>query len=526
MADDPTIGALLQQAAKHLAQGDGRGAQAPLRKALALSPRQPDALFMMGAALAVWGDHEAALIQYDAALQAKPGHVQAMAQKARSLDALDRREDAVALAAAVGRLQADAWSLDTAGVVMTRAGRHAQAAELYGRAASAGGMAPGYYYNLGSALVFLGRFDEAREAFQQCLARDMNFGPAWGGLMKVTKQTREKNDILLVTTIARGKSKDAQATYTLGHALAKAYEDLGEPAKAMEWLETAKAGMRGRIDAAGDAAVFAAAERSVSVGGQGAAAGAPVFVVGLPRSGTTLTERILSSHSQMASAGELTDFANVLKAATGVGGKRMVSAELIDAAMTADLDAAGRAYLDRVAGATGIQGRFVDKLPDNVLLAPLILRALPQAKVICLWRNPADVVLGNYRQEFEPDAADIAYAFDLEEAARHVVRFEALLQRYRDMLPPERFMVLTYEALVGDFETQVRRMLDFCGLPFEEACIHFEENSAPVATASAVQVREPINARSIGRWRSYRPALDPALRILVDGGVMDPAELI
>ena len=171
--------------------------------------------------------------------------------------------------------------------------------------------------------------------------------------------------------------------------------------------------------------------------------------------------------------------------------------------------------------AMGIQGRFVDKLPDNVLLAPLILRALPQAKVICLRRHPADVVLGNYRQGFDPNAADVAYAFDLEETARHVVRFEALLKRYRAALPPERFMVLTYEDLVGDFEAQVRRMLDFCGLPFEDACIRFEDNAAPVATASAVQVREPINARSIGRWRRYRPALDPALRILVEGGAMD-----
>jgi hypothetical protein len=227
----------------------------------------------------------------------------------------------------------------------------------------------------------------------------------------------------------------------------------------------------------------------------------------------------------MASAGELNDLANVLAAATGIRGKRLVSGELIDAAMSADMDAAGRAYLDRVARAMGIGVRFVDKLPDNFLLAPLILRALPQAKVICLRRHPADAVLGNYRQEFDPGAAGISHVFDLEETARHVVRFEALLQRYRAVLPPGRFMVLNYEDLVGDFEAQVRRMLDFCGLAFEEACIRFEENAAPVATASAVQVREGINARALGRWRRYRPALDPALHILVGAGVMDASEL-
>lgn len=524
MTDGAAIGALLQQAAQYLAKGDGRGADAPLRAALAQAPGNADALFMLGAALAMRGDHAGALAQYDAALKVRPTHAQALAQKARSLDALDRREEAVAVAEAVGGVPADAWSLDTAGVVMTRAGLHAQAAELYGRAAK-GASVPGYHYNFGSALVFLGRFDEARAAFRQCLARDPDHGPAWAGLVQITRQTREQNEIPRLTRIAERSVRDAEAVYTLGHAIAKAHEDFGEPVEAMAWLARAKAGMRGRIDAAGDAAMFAAAERSAGAVGQGDADGAPVFVVGLPRSGTTLVERILSSHSQMTSAGELNDFANVLKAATGVRSNRQASGALIEAAAGIDLAAAGRAYLDRVRGAMGIQGRFVDKLPDNVLLAPLILRALPQARVICLRRHPADVVLGNYRQAFEPNSPDISYAFDLEETARHVVRFENLLRRYREALPPERFMVLDYEALVGDFEVQVRRMLDFCGLAFEEACIRFEDNAAPVATASAVQVREPINARSIGRWRRYRPALDPALRILVAGGAMDASEL-
>jgi len=518
------IGALLQQAGQLLARGDAAGAEKPLRQALALAPTQPDGLFMLGAALAMRGDHTGALAQFDAAIRARPGHVQALAQKARSLDALDQREDAVLVAEAVGKLQADPWSLDTAGVVLTRAGLHAKAADFYGRAAKAGG-APGYHFNLGSALVFLGQFDEARAAFRQCLARDPNHGPAWAGLVQVTRQTREQNEIPRLVEIARRSSGDARALYTLGHALAKAHEDLGEPAQAMDWLARAKAGMRSRTDAAADAAVFAAAERSMGVAARGQADAAPVFVVGLPRSGTTLTERILSSHSQMTSAGELNDFANVLKAATGVRNRRLIDADLIDAAMRVDLAATGKAYVERVTGAMGIRGRFVDKLPDNFLLAPLILKALPQAQVVCLRRHPADVVLGNYRQEFDPNAADIAYTFDLEETARHVVRFEALLQRYREALPSERFKVLGYEDLVGDFEAQVRGLLEFCDLPFEAACVRFEENTAPVATASAVQVREPINARALGRWRRYRPGLDAALRILVDAGVMAASEL-
>lgn len=525
MTGDAALGAQLQQAAQHLARNDGRAAEVVLAAVLARAPGHPDALFMLGAARVMRGDHVGAIAQFDLAIRARPGHVQAMAQKARSLDALGRREDAIGLAEAVGRLQADPWSLDTAGVVMTRAGRHAAAADLYGRAAKIG-QAPGYHYNHGSALVFLGRFEDARAAFRACLARDPNHGPAWAGLVQITKQTPEQNEIPRLTAIARAMARDPIATHTLGHAIAKAYEDIGDPAPAMEWLARAKAGMTSRIDPPGDAALCEAAVRSLAGGvSSGGGEAAPIFVVGLPRSGTTLTDRILSSHSQVTSAGELDDFPLALRAATGVGGARLVSGQLIDAARGIDLAGVGRAYLDRVTKKFASSGRIVDKLPMNVFLAPLIVRALPGAKVICLRRHPADAVLGNYRQAFEASSADLAYAFDLEATARHVARFETVLRAFADALPPDRFRVLHYEDLVTDLEAQVRGLLDFCGLSFEAACVRFEENAAPVATASAAQVREPINARAVGRWRRYRPALDPALAILVESGAMDASEL-
>jgi hypothetical protein len=172
-----------------------------------------------------------------------------------------------------------------------------------------------------------------------------------------------------------------------------------------------------------------------------------------------------------------------------------------------------------------VTGRFVDKLPENAFLAPLILRALPEARVICLRRHAADTVLGNYRQAFAPGAGDVDYSFDLEDTARHVVRFDAMVRSFEEKLPPGRFMVVQYEDIVGELEGQVRRMLAFCDLAFEQACVRFHENASAVATASAAQVRQPINAEGVGRWRRYRPAIDTALHVLVDAGVMDSAEL-
>lgn len=520
-----TFGDLLRQAGQRLAGGDHRTAEGVLRRALALAPGQPDALYMLGVALSMREAHGDAVLAFEGALKARPGFAQAMAQKARSLDALDRRDEAVVLAEAAGARAQDAYSLDTAGVVLTRAGLHEKAAELYARAAQAGG-APGYHYNHAMALVYLGRFDAAREAFRQCLARDHQHGPAWAGLVQITKQTREQNEIARLTALAQRMAGVPFAVHAIGHALAKAYEDIGEPEQAMTWLARAKAGMRGRFDAVAEEALFDAALRSADVkAATSDVEGAPVFVVGMPRTGTTLTDRILSSHSALTSAGELSDFANVLKQATGVRGARLVSGELIEASGDVDVGAVGREYLARVEKRLGLSGRFVDKLPENAFLAPLILRALPEARVICLRRHPADTVLGNYRQAFAPGAGDVDYTYDLDATARHTARFDAMVRRFEGTLPPDRFMVVQYEDIVGDLEGQVRRMLDFVGLPFEEACLRFHENASAVATASAAQVRQPLNAEGIGRWRRYRPALDPALRILVDAGVMDAAEL-
>jgi tetratricopeptide (TPR) repeat protein len=478
---------------------------------------------MLGVIAAQSGEHEAALKAFDRALELRPGLVQALAQKARSLDALGLRPDAIAAAEQAAGAQ-DAYTLDTIGVVMTRAGLHSRAAEFYARAARTGN-APGYWYNYAASLQFVGRFEEARAAYRECLRRDPDHGPAWAGLVQITKQTKEQNEIATLTRIAERHAKDAQAAKVLGHALAKAYDDLGDVVAAMEWLGRAKAPFRDAYDAQADQALFAAAERNADAPGAGFAGAAPIFVVGMPRTGTTLVERILSSHSQIDSAGELDEFPRALKRVANVDAGRLITPELIDRGARADAIAVGRAYVESVRRSLGFSGRFVDKLPLNSFLAPLILRALPDARIVCLRRHPADAVLSGYRQDFAGSADMIGYAVGLEASARYYVRWDGMVRRFTETLPADRFMVIRYEDIVADLEGKVRRLLAFCGLPFEEACLRFEENSSPVATASAAQVRQPIYASSVGRWRKYRPAIDPALRILVEAGAMSREEI-
>jgi tetratricopeptide (TPR) repeat protein len=519
MAGFADIGPLLQAAGQKLAAGDHRGAEAPLREALKIAPHVAEVHFMLGVVAAMRGEHLAAIAAFDAAIRIRPGFGQAMAQKARSLDALDRREEAVKLAEAADPLAADPFSQDTVGVVMTRSGLHAKAAVHYGRAARSGA-APGYNYNHAAALQFLGRFEEAREAYRKCLRRAPEHGPAWAGLVQITKQTREANEIARLSMIASKSSGDPQAMYVLGHALAKAHDELGDYTSAMQWLERAKRQLRARYDPGADEALFAAAARSVTISATGYAGPMPIFVVGMPRTGTTLVERILSSHSRVASAGELNDFPNALKAATRITSDRLVSGGLIDAAMLANLGSIGRTYASRVQGAMGISGRFVDKLPFNAFLAPLILQALPDARVVMLRRHPADVVLSSYRQDFAGAGPAMDYTLDLEATARYVVRFEAMAQLFADALPQERYCEVRYEEVIADLEGEVRRVLASCGLEFEEACLRFDENPSPVATASAAQVRQKIYTSSVARWKRYRPGVDPALNVLIDGGLM------
>jgi tetratricopeptide (TPR) repeat protein len=461
---------------------------------------------------------------FDRAIAGKARASRALALKARSLIALNQRAEAIRAAEAAAALDPqDAFTLDTLGVVFSRAGLHERAPAFYERAAKSGNTA-GQYYNLGAALQFLGRFDEARTAYRECLARDPGHARAWSSIIQITRQTKDQNDIAALERALANHAEDADAALNIGHALAKAHEDIGDPAGAMTWLTRAKAKKREMLpyDPQFDNNLFAAAERSASLPPAGGHRGAaPIIIVGMPRTGTTLVDRILSSHSQVTSAGELTDFALAMKRMTGTKSAYVLDAETLDAAAGIDAARLGEAYIRAVKETLGVGGRFIDKMPLNAFLSAHILRALPDARVICLRRHPADAVLSNYRQLFATSFSYYAYAYGLESTAHYYVRFDRLIRRFREALPSNRFTEVHYERLVDDLEPEVRRLLDFCGLKFEPACLTFHENAAPVATASAAQVRQPLYRSSLDRWKRYRPDIDPALEILKKAGCID-----
>jgi hypothetical protein len=242
-----------------------------------------------------------------------------------------------------------------------------------------------------------------------------------------------------------------------------------------------------------------------------------IFVVGMPRTGTTLIERILGSHSEVYSAGELGNFATVLmrELRAKVSDPSTPRDELVRLSASIDRAALGDAYIESTRPFTGKTPRFIDKLPLNFLYVGLIRLALPNAKIISVRRHPLDTCYAIYKQLFV-DAYPFSY--DLEELARYYAAYDRLM-RHWDTVLPDAVYTVRYEKLVDDFEPEVRRLLEYCGLGYEESCLRFHENRTASTTASTVQVRQPVYRSSVGNWRRYREQLAPLIAALEDEGI-------
>jgi len=440
------------------------------------------------------------------------------AHLARCFVALNRRFDARREARiAVGLVPRDALTLDTIGVVLSRTGDHTEAIPLFERAVGLDAGNASYFYNLGAARQFNANFEGAEAAYRRAIELAPDLYRAHSSLVQLRRATAERNRVAELEALFEHLGSDADATLNIGHALAKELEDLGEYPRAFEWLERATAAKRAALqyDGAEDARLFAAAAGTVRPNARGHLSEEPLFVIGMPRTGTTLVDRILSSHPDAMSAGELTDFALIVKRMTGTASDRVLDVDTLAASATLDFASLGARYIDSTRPQTGRTRRFIDKMPLNFFYAGLIHAALPNARIVCLRRNPMDACLSNIRQLFATRFSYYDYSLDLLDTGRYYVQFDSLMATWRRLLPETRFIQVQYEALVANQECETRRLVEFCGLPWNEACLNFHTNAAPVATASSVQVRSPIYSHSVGRWKRYGAKLD-ALRALFD----------
>jgi tetratricopeptide (TPR) repeat protein len=369
--------------------------------------------------------------------------------------------------------------------------------------------------------MFLGRLDEAETVLRKVLGLQSGNPNAHWVLSNVRKATN-RDHVEQLEQLVQQEYRNPRALAFLNYGLGKELEDLEEWDKAFDAFARGAKARRTTLEydekseeemyqAFGD--VFTADWLKKNAAGHDDPS--PIFVIGQPRTGTTLVERIITSHSQVHSAGELKQFGTSVRRLSDYREPTRYSAKLAGFAAEIDCEKLGRAYMVTSAKMRGSLPRFVDKLPPNYLYLPLILKALPNAKIVHLTRNPMDACFASFKQLF---ADAYPHSYDQAEMARHHARYYHLMAIWRERFSG-RFYDIAYEDTARDIEPNARALIEFLELPWEDACLHFHKQDSAVTTASAVQVRQPAHTRSIGRWRRYEIQLQPMLETLQEQGV-------
>jgi Flp pilus assembly protein TadD len=495
-----------------LERGDFAGARRLAALLMADASRKAEGHFLLGIAEAETGRVHDAIRQIEQAVGLVP-HGEYRAQLARLYTLVRRDGDAAAmLHAAEAAPPTDALGRDTMGCVYARLGDHDAALPHF---VAAIGLVPEndqFRYNHAATLSFLGRVDEAEASLEVILGRSPQDARAHHLLAGLRKQTPARNHVERLRD-AHGRSRSGSDRLLTGYALVKELEDIGRADEAFGHLVAINGAHRKALayDFARDAEIFDAMEATWPLVARAPAGSAPdeapILVIGMPRTGTTLVDRILASHPETESVGELQALPLAVKATSGTRSRTVLDPETARAAAGADMGAIGRDYLARAAHHRRTpERRFIDKFPGNAFYAGIASRALPNAAIVCLRRDPMDTILANFRNLFAIGSRYYDYSYDLLDIAAYYVRFDRLMAFWREVLPG-RILELDYEALIDDQEGESRRLLAHCGLDWADECLDFHAHAGAVSTPSAAQVRRPIYRDSVARWRKHADAL-------------------
>ena len=465
-----------------------------------------------------------AVAAIDRAVAIEPANPILLIHRAQCLLADSRRQEALETADAAGQLAPNNPAIwDAIGTLESYANDQPGALAAYDRAVALAPQSAQFVYNRASVRRFLGDVAGAEADYDQVIALKPQDYEAYLNRAELRQQTAACNHITQLERLASGNIPDWRGDVQIRYALAKEYEDLGEYAKSFEHLRRGAKARREHLqyNVATDVAtvqwIIDAFPGGPPERMTGASEESPIFVVGLPRSGTTLVERILCSHSLVSSAGELDCFA--LAVVDGVrrrcGRGQVPRQELIAGSAQLGFAALGKDYLDRARAAVGRIGRFIDKMPLNYLYCGLIRRALPNAKIVHVTRHPMATGYAMYKTLFKQG---YPFSYDLSEIAQYVIAYRRLMHHWHATMPGA-IHVVSYEKLIADQRGETRNLLAYCGLGWEEACVAFHENSSPVTTASASQVRRPLYDSSVSQWRHYETQLAELRAQLQSAGI-------
>jgi tetratricopeptide (TPR) repeat protein len=500
----------LQVAADALREGDLGRAEQFLALLAETCPDEPEFLRLTAIAHDQRGESPEAIAAAQRALALRPDDALYENTMATVFTHAGRLDEAAAALAHACRLQPDlaiAWY--NLGIVLARAVRVDEAVDAFERAAELDPDNPAIHVQLAEALRDRGQIAAAAAEYRRIVDATPWAGLAWQGLADLKTLPLAAGDLPRMQAAMDAPQAGNADRIALGYAIARALEDGGQYADALAALAQAKALARQWQvwDAAGfSRTVTEATGAFTNVApaadvGQGAPGHEVIFIVGMPRSGTTLVEQILASHPEVQGTGELTDLKSVLQAESQRRGAPFPA--WVPAATDEDWARLGRRYLDRTAAWRRDRPRFTDKLPSNWLFVGAIMAMLPGARVVCCRRDPLETCFACYRQY----RAQLDYAGTFADLAAFWRDYDHAVRLWRTAFPA-RVFEHRYEALLADPEPAIRRLLDFCGLAWDSACLAFYANQRAALTPSATQVREPLHA-PVSRSQRYGKLLDP-----------------
>jgi tetratricopeptide (TPR) repeat protein len=518
---------ILLEAGRALVDNDIPHAEALLRDRLRRSPTDVAAIRMLAEVAARIGRYEDAAHLLERCLELAPGFHAARQNYAMVLHRGNRPQEALAQ---VERLLAgdpgNPGYRNLRAVVLCRTGDFGEAIELYEDLLAEHPGQARVWLSQGHALKTAGLGERAIAAYRRCIELDPGFGDAWWSLANLKTFRFDDADIAAMRAQLQRADLGDEHRLHLDFALGKALEDRGEYAGSFAHYSRGNALRLARVPYSADTTserLLRAAEIYTpgffqARTGYGVAAGDPIFIVGMPRAGSTLVEQILSSHPLVEGTMELPEIISLTRALRQQGADDG-PARYHEVLAGLDADAVrglGERYLER----TRIQRKsgapfFIDKMPNNFAHIGLVQLALPNARIIDVRRHPLACGFSLFKQHF---ARGQDFSYSLEDIGRYYRDYVGLMAHF-DRVLPGRIHRVAYEALVDDTEAEVRRLLDYCGLPFEPRCLRFFENDRPVRTASSEQVRQPIYRAGVDHWTHFEPWLGPLKAAL--GPVLD-----
>ncbi|RUX90748.1 MULTISPECIES: sulfotransferase [unclassified Mesorhizobium] len=513
-ADDALLRQALElQRAKRLHE-----AEELCQRVLARAPRHPLALYIMGV-FARDLDDERAIHYFARAVKEAPGNPHYHLTLGETYLKVGEHSDAIRHFEVASQLKVD-WveALCALGRAYTEFGRADLAVPLYERALTINGRHPLVRTGLANALVSLGRMDEATTYMREAISHRLGVAAAYDGLVSIRKFSEEPAELQSILAELKNPKLDRKSIQQFHHAAGKILNDLRRYDEAMDHFRQAKELSPRRFDIESyrrsvDFMIELFSPRMAAAkAGHGSTSDVPVFVLGMPRSGTTLTEQICASHPDVHGAGELTKLRRITnRLAPKTRSPEELRKSIVDMTVEQSKSLAEE-YLSHIRQRSPDARRIVDKLPHNFELIGLVRVLFPKARIIHCRRDAADNCISCYFLSFNEDNI---YNADLNTLGLYYREYDRLM-RHWDVVFPGQILQNRYEDMVSDQEGQSRRLIDHLGLPWDDACLRFFDKGGAVNTFSRWQVRQPIYTSSVNRWKSYGSAIKPLIDALGD----------